>query len=108
MAETVHAFLKAAGSDIKGESTQTSLGRADSIECLYLEQPIISGTTQQFYTVEIKDGRIATMKQFVPDTIVPASSTEPPLEEVSFVFRTITWTYTDGGITHTDDWQQNR
>ena len=38
MAETVHLFLKANGTDIKGESTQTSLGRADSIECVYYEQ----------------------------------------------------------------------
>ena len=40
MAETVHLYLKANGSDIKGESTQTSLGRADSIECLYFEDSV--------------------------------------------------------------------
>ncbi len=33
-AETVHAYLKANGVDIQGESTQTSLGRANSIECV--------------------------------------------------------------------------
>src|SRR5688572_25005194 len=30
MAETVHLYLKANGTDIKGESSQTSLGRQDS------------------------------------------------------------------------------
>ncbi len=40
MAETVHLFLKANGADVKGESTQTSLGRADSIECLYYESGV--------------------------------------------------------------------
>ena len=40
MAETVHLFLKANGSDIKGESTQTSLGRDGSIECLYFEDSV--------------------------------------------------------------------
>ena len=68
--------------------------------------PTGDGTTEQFYTIEIKDGRIASMKQIVPDTIVPATSTEPPLEEVTFVFHTISWTYTNGGVTHEDTWSK--
>ncbi len=163
MAETVHLFLKANGQDVKGESTQTSQGRANSIECVFYQQSVLTareagsgmatgrrqyeplmirkridksspliakalvenakidgtfkffrpnptgdGTTEQFYSVEIKDGRVASMKQYVPDTIVPVSSTEPPLEEIAFVFHTITWTYTNGGVTHTDTWSANR
>src|SRR5688572_18455268 len=42
MAETVHLFLKANGTDIKGDSTQHSLGRQDSIECLYYKQASIT------------------------------------------------------------------
>lgn len=38
MAETVHLTLKGPGGDIKGESTQTSLGREDTIECIVYEQ----------------------------------------------------------------------
>jgi type VI secretion system secreted protein Hcp len=163
MAETVHLYLKASGADIKGESTQHSLGRENSIECLYFEQavktareagsgmatgrrqyeplllrkridkssPLIAkalvenqtiigefkffrpnptgdGTTQHFYSIKIEDGRVSTQKMYVPDTIVPATSTEPPLEEVSFVFHTISWTFTNGGVTHEDTWDQNR
>ena len=159
MAETVHLYLKANNAKIDGESTQTSLGRDKSIECVYFEQavktareagsgmatgrrqyepllirkridkatPLIAkalttnaviegqfkffrpnptgdGTTEQFYTIEIKRGRLASQKQIVPDTIVPATSTEPPLEEVTFVFHTISWTYTNGGVTHEDTW----
>ncbi len=162
MAETVHLFLKANGAAINGESSQTSLGRENSIECYYFEQhcrtardaasgqatgrrqyepvmirksmdkatpllwkalvnnevidgtfkffrpnPTGDGTTEQFFTVEIKQGRIANIKDFVPNTIQPASSTEPPLEEVSFVFGSIVWTYTNGGITHNDSWSGN-
>ena len=70
----------------------------------YRPHPKGDGTTQQFFTIEINKAQISTYKSYVPDTIVPASSTEPPLEEVSFVFHTITWTFTDGGISHTDDW----
>jgi type VI secretion system secreted protein Hcp len=159
MAETVHLYLKATGADIQGDSSQTSLGRENSIECVYYEQavktareagsalatgrrqyepllirkridkstPLIAkalcnnqeisakfkffrpsptgdGTTEQFYTVEIKQGRISSQKHIVPDTIVPATSTEPPLEEVTFVFHTISWTYNDGGVMHEDTW----
>jgi len=163
MAETVHLYLKANGSDIKGESTQTSLGRQDSIECLYLEHavktareagsgmatgrrqyeplvirkridkstPLIAkalcenqvvdgvfkffrpnpngdGTTEQFYTIAFKQGRVATFKQISPDSFEPATATEPELEEISFVFHTISWTYTQGGITHEDTWNAQR
>jgi type VI secretion system secreted protein Hcp len=34
MAETVHLYLKANSADVHGESTQLSLGRENSIECL--------------------------------------------------------------------------
>ena len=163
MAETVHLFLKAAGADIEGETTQTSVGRDKSIEVIYYEQsvdtareagsgmatgrrtykpikilkridkssPLIAkalventvvegkfkfyrpaptgdGTTEQFFTVEIKKGRISGLKQILPNTFDPAASKEPPLEEVEFVFHTISWTFTQGGITHEDTWNQNR
>ena len=163
MAETVHLYLKANGTDIKGESTQTSLGRQDSIECVAYSQKVITareagsgmatgrrqyeplvirkridksspllmkalvenqridatfkffrpnvqgdGTTEQFYTVEIADGRVASIRQYVNDTIIPATATDPPLEEVTFVFHTINWTVADGGVTHEDSWSANR
>lgn len=163
MAETVHLFLKANGTDIQGDSTQHSLGRESSIECTFFEHEVITareagsgmatgrrqyqpikirkridksspllmkalaenhaiegtfkffrpspagdGTTQQFYSVQIKEGRIASLKQYSPDALVPASSSEPPLEEVTFVFHTISWTWTNGGVTHEDTWNQNR
>ena len=158
MAETVHLFLKANGTDIQGESNQTSLGREGSIECLYYEQavstardagsgmatgrrqyeplrirkpidrssPLIlkaltenqvvegtfrffrpnpagDGTSEQFYTVVIKQARVGSVKQYVPDTLAEGSASEPPLEEVTFVFGTIEWTYSQGGITHQDN-----
>lgn len=163
MAETVHLYLKANGADVKGESTQTSLGRKDSIECIEFThavktareagtsratgrrqyEPIVirkridkaspliakalaenekidavfkffrpnptgDGTTEQFYTIEIKEGRVAHFKQEVEDTIVPASSLMPPMEEVGFVFHSIVWTFADGGVTHEDTWSEAR
>lgn len=161
MAETVHLFLKANGTDIQGESTQTSLSRENSIECVsyehetvtvreggsaratgrrqqmpikirkridkstpllekalcrneviegvfkfYRPNPTGDGTTEQFYTVSIKQGRVSHIKQFVLDTLVPATAHEPPLEEISFVFHTIQWHYTNGGAEHQDSWDE--
>ena len=161
MAETVHLFLKANGNDIKGDSSQSSLGRADSIECVYFEEasksareaasglatgrrhyepllirkridkstPLLAkalvnneqvegifkffrpnpkgdGTTQQFFSVAIKGGRVFGQKLVVPNTLDAELVNEPPQEEVSFVFHTIKWTYTDGGIEHEDSWME--
>jgi type VI secretion system secreted protein Hcp len=159
MAQSVHLFLKANGKDIKGESTQQSMGRADSIECVsynsgvtsaretasnlatgrrqhepivirkridkaspllakalvsneaiegvfkfYRPNPAGDGTTEQFFTVAIKGGRVFEQKLLILNTLDPEEASEPPLEEVGFVFHTITWTYTNGGIEHEDNW----
>ena len=161
MSETVHLYCKANGSDIEGDSTQTSLGRENSIECIFFEDsvrtarekgtamatgrrtyeplrvvkridksspllakalcnneviegtfkffrpnPAGDGTTEQFFTVEIAEGRIASIIRRVPNCIDPASASEPPTEEVSFVFHTITWTYEPSGAMHTDNWRE--
>jgi type VI secretion system secreted protein Hcp len=163
MAETVHLFLKANGSQIKGDSTQESLGRKDSIECVAFDQSVTTareagtgmmtgrrqyqplkivkridrasplimkaltnnekidgvfkffrpnptgdGTTEQFYTVEIKDGHVASVKELVQNTLEPDLANHPPLEEVAFVFHTISWTFTNGGVQHEDSWGGNK
>lgn len=163
MAETVHLYLKANGKDIKGESTQESLGRKDSIECVGYEQavktareagtgmmtgrrqydplrivkrvdkasPLIKkaltsnekidavfkffrpnptgdGTTEQFYSVEIKNGNVASVEDVVNNTLDPQLVNNPPLEKVTFVFQDIKWTFMNGGITHEDTWKGNK
>ena len=157
MAETIHLFLKANGMDIRGESTQTSLGRNDSIECYTFEhsvriaaqagsgmatgrrqyEPVVirksidkaspllmkalcnnevidckflffrpnptgDGTTEQFYTVRLKNARISSIRQFVPDVLQAGAAKLPPLEEVAFTFSNIIWLYNNGGVTHED------
>jgi type VI secretion system secreted protein Hcp len=159
MAQTVHLFLKSNGKDVKGESTQVSMGREGSIECISYEESVSAaretgtnmvtgrrqhqpirivkridsaspllmkalvenekvegafkfyrpnpggdGTTEQFYTVEIKEGNVASVKQFVQDTIDSDTAGLPPLEMVEFVFKDIVWRNEKGGVTHTDSW----
>jgi type VI secretion system secreted protein Hcp len=163
MAETVHLTLKMGGNNIKGESSQTSLDRKDTIECVAFEQAVATtretgtaqatgrrlyepimirkridsstpllaksmtenqtgdatfkffrpnpsgdGTTEQFYTITLKQARVNSIKQFVLNTLDEEASHLAPMEEIGFVFRTIEWTYTNGGVTHQDDWSANR
>jgi len=159
MAQAVHLFLKADGKDIKGESTQASMGREGSIECVSYEQsvrtareastnmvtgrrqhqpikivkridasspllmkaltenqkieaafkfyrpnPSGDGTTEQFYTVQLKEGNVSSVKQVVHDTIAAATVGLAPMEEVEFVFKEIIWRFEKGGVEHPDKW----
>ena len=158
MAQSVHLFLKANGKDIKGESTQVSMGRADSIECVAFNsgvtsareaasnlatgrrqhEPIIirkridkaspllakalcqneaiegvfkffrpnptgDGTTEQFFTVAFKGGRVVWQDVFLPDLMAPTAGSRQvsgaPYEELGLKLAGVSWTYTNGGIT---------
>jgi type VI secretion system secreted protein Hcp len=69
--------------------------------------PAGDGTTQQFYTIEISNGRVASMKQFIHPTNEPDMLNEAPLEEWTFTFSDITWTWVDGGVSTPDSWSNN-
>ncbi len=70
--------------------------------------PSGDGTTEHFFTVEIGEGRLASIRRVSPDTIDPASAKEPPTEEVAIVFHNITWTYESTGASHHDNWRENQ
>jgi hypothetical protein len=59
---------------------------------------------EQFYTTQIRQARIASFSQYVPDVLEPATASEPPLEEVTFVFQSIEWTHSNSGVTYQDSW----
>jgi type VI protein secretion system component Hcp len=44
------------------------------------------GDTEHFFTVEFQEGKISKIKRTSPDTIDPASATEPPMEEVTMCY----------------------
>ena len=75
----------------------------------YRPGPDGNGVIDHFYTVVIKQGYIAMIKQVIPETRDKGGGTREELEEyedVSFVFREISWTYAKGGVTHQDTWNQ--
>ncbi len=70
-------------------------------------RPNSDGQDENFYTIEIGTGRIASFRELSPDNQAAVNgefASILPMEEVSFVFHTITWTYTNGGIEHMDTW----
>jgi type VI secretion system Hcp family effector len=66
--------------------------------------------SEHFFKVAIVRGRVSAIKRFLPKPDQSggdiAAIGKPPLEEVSFVFGSVTWTHVIGGTEHQDDWQQ--
>lgn len=67
-------------------------------------RPAVSGAgaEEHFFTVKLENGRISSVRQVSEDAIMAGEAAPPMMEEVSFVFQQITWTYEDGGATHSD------
>ena len=63
-----------------------------------------TGTTDHFFTVTIEGARIASQEIISRDASDEAFHAQPMMEELSFVYRTITWEDVEGGTMHTDSW----
>ncbi len=72
----------------------------------YRPNPAGDGTAEQYFTIEIKEGRIASISRKSPASVDPAEATPPETEEISFVFGYIRWTYEPDGIEHIDHWRE--
>lgn len=57
-----------------------------------------------YYTVSITGGRVVGHRNWKTNTRDLSADRAGDLEEVSFTFQTITWTWVDGGVTYTDSW----
>ncbi len=72
----------------------------------YRPNPIGDGTTEHFYTLRLKNGRITSIKTISPNTLDQSSISLPVMEEVSIAFGEITYKYSSGATVteHTDEW----
>lgn len=71
----------------------------------YRPNPIGDGTTEHFYTIRLRQGRISSIRTISPSTVDQITESLPAMEEVSFVFGRITWIYESGGIEFEDEWR---
>jgi len=64
-----------------------------------------TGEEEKYFTVKMEEAIIVDMRSFKPTTFVPDNKPFHDMEEVSFTYSKITWTYADGNIEYTDDWK---
>ena len=67
------------------------------------------GETEQYFTIEIEEGRIASITRVEPDQIDPASASKPPLEEVTLCYAgySIGELFSTGKESDEDDWSED-
>ncbi|HEY2616656.1 MAG TPA: type VI secretion system tube protein TssD [Acetobacteraceae bacterium] len=63
-----------------------------------------SGATVNDYTVTLTNASIADITFVMPSTVDATLSKSPELDRVSFTYQKIEWTWTEGGISASDDW----
>lgn len=69
---------------------------------LRLYRAAVSGNEENFFTIRFTGGYITSLRFRLPSRYDPVEGLTAPSEEVSFIFRDITWTYEPGGIMHHD------
>lgn len=68
-------------------------------------QPSGTGAETNYYTITLGNAHIAEIEHRMLDNRVTENRNLLAVEDISFVYDTITWTFTDGGITATDSFR---
>jgi len=63
-----------------------------------------TGKEELYYTIELKDAIVTSMKSWTPNCLDPNNKTMGHMEYVSFTYGTIVWTWTPDGIESEDSW----
>jgi type VI secretion system secreted protein Hcp len=63
-----------------------------------------TGQTAHYYTIELKNATISNIRDWKPNTRDLSADRAGDLEEVSFTYERITWTYVEGGVSFEDSW----
>ena len=68
-------------------------------------QPSKSGKELQFYTIDLLNASIASVRTEMLNNKYPENMQHKEREHIAFCYQKIIWTYVDGGITAEDDWE---
>lgn len=71
-------------------------------------RPNATGTEEQFYTTEIHDAQVVSVRDVLPDVYDPEQQQLQPMQELEISYRHILWTFNDGGITGEDNVDASR
>ena len=58
----------------------------------------------EYFTIILEPVKVASCPVDLPNVRDLAGEQLPQMEEYSFVYGKVTWTFTDGTLEHTDDW----
>jgi type VI secretion system secreted protein Hcp len=64
-----------------------------------------NGKEEHYFTHKLEDANICSIRPWMPNCQDQKTESYSHLEEVSFTYRKITWTFVKGGITAGDDWE---
>src|ERR1700678_3115759 len=67
--------------------------------------PTQGAAEKLIYSVSLVNASIASIHEFMDDNQAAAQATLPLQNEITFTYQKIEWTWTDGGITASDDWE---
>jgi type VI secretion system secreted protein Hcp len=76
-----------------------------SVELKFYRTPERGGAPEHYYTISLQNASISSLRNWKPNTRDLSADRAGDLEEVSFTYQKITWTFVDGGITAEDDWE---
>ena len=68
-------------------------------------QPSKSGQEFQFYTVQLVNASIASIRTEMLNNKYPENMQHREREHIAFTYQKIIWTFEEGGITAEDDWE---
>ncbi len=66
-----------------------------------------SGVEKKYYTVKMEEAIIVNMRSYKPVTFLAQNKEYHDMEDISFTYSKITWTYADGNIEYTDAWKDS-
>lgn len=67
--------------------------------------PSAAGAETNFYTIKLTNANISEIKPYMLMNRNPDYMKYPEMEEVSFTYQKVEWTFVKGGITAMDDWE---
>lgn len=66
-----------------------------------------TGVEKKYFTVKLEEAIIVNARDYKPMTFVEENKPYQDMEDVSFTYSKITWTFTDGNIEYTDSWKDS-
>lgn len=66
------------------------------------------GSEKEYFKHQLENARITSIRPYMPDVDNPANEQYKHMEEISFRYEKITWTFLDGNVEFSDSWVEGR